>query len=199
MPVGERPSSTAGLRNATRTGKLILYDAAESVPAMASARTSGKRKQAERRTQVSNRQRLFRIHGREVAEFCDRLLEGLGVPDRAPSVAFVSRRAIQRLNCGYRGNDYPTDVLSFPCSANLEPERSFLGEIVIAPEVAAAQAVRWGTTLQDEMRTLLAHGLLHLLGFNHETDGGLMLRKQRRLLCGRRGVQAGVLAEPRGE
>ena len=166
---------------------------------MALARTSGKRKRLTRRTQVSNRQRMFRIHGREVADFCDGLLEALDVADRAPSVAFVSRRVIQGLNRRYRGKDYPTDVLSFSCSAALEAERPFLGEIVIAPEVAAEQAVRWGTNLQDEMRTLLVHGLLHLLGFDHETDGGRMRRQQRRLLRGPAGVPAGILAEPRGE
>jgi probable rRNA maturation factor len=166
---------------------------------MPSARSSAKRQRVSRRTQVSNRQRRFRIHCREVADFCDRLLDALDEPERAPSVAFVSRRVIQGLNRRFRGKDYPTDVLSFSCADALESERFFLGEIVVAPEVAAAQAVRWRKTLQDEMRMLLAHGLLHLLGFDHERDDGRMLRVQRRLLHGRTGVQAGVMAEPRGE
>jgi probable rRNA maturation factor len=165
---------------------------------MALAKTSGERKRTERRTQVSNHQRLFKIHEREVADFCDGLLDALGVADRVPSVAFVSRRVIQRLNLRYRDRDYPTDVLSFSFPVELETERAFLGEIVIAPQVAAAQAARWGKSLQDEMRSLLTHGLLHLLGFDHETDGGRMLRTQRRLLRGPAGRHAGLLAEPRG-
>jgi probable rRNA maturation factor len=74
-----------------------------------------------------------------------------------------------------------------------------LGEIVIAPEVAWRQARRWHTQLDRELRRLLTHGILHLLGCDHETDAGEMNRLQRRLLRRRVLSQAFPMAIPRGE
>ena len=86
------------------------------------------------------------------------------------------------MNRQYRGRDYATDVLSFAYPGETVEGAPFLGEVVIAPEVACCQAQRWHVRPEREMRKLLAHGILHLLGYDHETDKGEMIRLQRRLL-----------------
>jgi probable rRNA maturation factor len=108
------------------------------------------------------------------------------------SVALVSDRRIRALNRSYRGKDYATDVLSFPARApkarrQLAPSpkplaRSpFLGEIVIARGVARRQAREAEHSEQTELRILALHGLLHLLGYDHERDDGRMRRVEQRL------------------
>jgi probable rRNA maturation factor len=91
-------------------------------------------------------------------------------------VALVSDARVRQLNARYRGKDAPTDVLSF---AGDEP--GFLGEVVIASGVARRQARRAGHPVQVELRILGLHGLLHLLGYDHERDDGRMARIERRL------------------
>jgi probable rRNA maturation factor len=91
-------------------------------------------------------------------------------------VALVSDARVQRLNARYRAKDTPTDVLSFAAE-----EPGFLGEIVIASGVARRQARAAGHPVQVELRVLALHGLLHLLGYDHERDDGRMARVERRL------------------
>ncbi len=87
-----------------------------------------------------------------------------------------------RLNRAFRGVDRATDVLSFPTCAR-PPGRpdDALGDVVIAAGVAARQAVSAGHALRTELRVLALHGLLHLLGYDHEHDDGVMARTERRL------------------
>ena len=92
------------------------------------------------------------------------------------SVAIVSDRRMRALNRQFRGKDMVTDVLSFPSE-----DRGFLGDIVIAAGVAARQAKDAGHSVQTELRVLSLHGLLHLLGYDHETDDGQMARAEARL------------------
>jgi probable rRNA maturation factor len=94
------------------------------------------------------------------------------------SLAFVSDAAIRALNRRHRRNDAPTDVLSFPAD-----EPGFLGDIVIAEGVARRQARRAGHGFGVEARVLALHGLLHLLGYDHEheADGGRMRAAEARL------------------
>jgi probable rRNA maturation factor len=91
------------------------------------------------------------------------------------------------LNKTWRKRDRPTDVLSFPSFEAAECRAAarrgeFLGDLVIDVPYAARQARRRGHVLGREVQILLAHGLLHLLGYDHETDGGTMFRRQRRIL-----------------
>ena len=95
-------------------------------------------------------------------------------------MAIVSDARIRRLNQRYRGDDRPTDVLSFPAGAGPAPE-PFLGDIVIARGVARRQAQHAGHSESVELRVLALHGLLHLLGYDHDRDGGAMARVERRL------------------
>ena len=91
-------------------------------------------------------------------------------------VALVSDRRMRALNRQFRGKDYATDVLSFPSD-----DRGFLGDIVIAEGVAKRQAKEHGHSLKIELQTLALHGLLHLLGYDHETDDGRMAWAEARL------------------
>ncbi|MEG0071619.1 MAG: rRNA maturation RNase YbeY [Raoultibacter sp.] len=95
------------------------------------------------------------------------------------SISFVDNEAIAKLNEEYRGKKGPTDVLSFECDgamddleASLQVEAPVfeLGDVVIAPDVAAAQTAEFGTTFEEEISLLLVHGLLHLCGYDHIED-----------------------------
>jgi probable rRNA maturation factor len=99
------------------------------------------------------------------------------------SIAIVSDTQVQRLNRRFRGVDKPTDVLSFPGSEPRvpSPESRVLGDIVIARGVARRQAREAGHSELTEWRVLALHGLLHLIGYDHEGDDGRMRREERRL------------------
>jgi probable rRNA maturation factor len=111
------------------------------------------------------------------------------------SVALVSDRRVRALNRAYRRKDSVTDVLSFPAADHVQTGRAsagranlqsrvpdpLLGDIVIARGVANRQAHAAGHSEQTELRVLALHGLLHLLGYDHERDDGQMMRLERRL------------------
>ena len=94
------------------------------------------------------------------------------------SVVVVSDSRMRDFNRKYAGKDYPTDVLSFPCADDPGMDEGYLGDIIISAERAAAQAVNG---LENEMKILVLHGLLHLMGYDHETDDGEMMRLQESL------------------
>jgi probable rRNA maturation factor len=102
------------------------------------------------------------------------------------SILLCGDARMRTLNRRFRRVDRATDVLSFPSvkeSSSLpSSSSSFLGDLVIDVPYAARQARRRGHPLSREVRILLAHGLLHLLGYDHETDDGTMFRLQRRLI-----------------
>jgi probable rRNA maturation factor len=110
------------------------------------------------------------------------LLRALGQPDSALSIVFVSAQEMRGLNQKYRGKDYATDVLSFSYTGEIIGNTPLLGEIIISPEIAYRNAARYRTSLERELRKLLAHGMLHLLGYDHEVDRGLMNRLQAKLM-----------------
>jgi probable rRNA maturation factor len=105
----------------------------------------------------------------------------------AVTIALVSDAAMRRLNRRFRHKDYATDVLSFP------GEAPALGDIAIAMGVARRQARAHGHTLAVEVRLLALHGLLHLLGYDHDEDGGQMRRVEDRLRR-RSGLPRGLVA-----
>lgn len=112
------------------------------------------------------------------------------------TVALVSDRRMRVLNRAFRGKDYATDVLSFPMGTG---GGDGLGDIVIAAGVAARQAREHGHAAGTEIRLLALHGLLHLLGYDHEDpdDRGLMARTEARLRA-RAGLPSGVIARASG-
>jgi probable rRNA maturation factor len=83
-------------------------------------------------------------------------------------------RELRRLNRDFLGKDYPTDVLSFPSAA---PD-GLLGEIAISGQRAREQAASYGHSIDDEICILMLHGVLHLMGMDHETDRGQMARAE---------------------
>jgi probable rRNA maturation factor len=97
------------------------------------------------------------------------------------SVVFVGRARMRQINSEYRGKDYATDVLSFAYHESTD-ELPFLGEIVVAPDVARENAEQWSGAPEKEVRKLILHGLLHLAGYDHETDQGEMNRLQAKLM-----------------
>lgn len=104
------------------------------------------------------------------------------------SVALVDTGEIARLNAAYRGIEGPTDVLAFGCDEPVpvdSDEPIAIGDVVIAPEVAQAQATELGTTVEAELDLLLVHGVLHLLGYEHESDedAAAMQARERAVLA----------------
>jgi probable rRNA maturation factor len=89
------------------------------------------------------------------------------------SIILVDNSYIQELNLTYRGYDSPTDVLSFNLQDNItdEDEDRILGDVVVSVEKAEEQAKTYGHTLRQEIAFLSVHGILHLLGYDHETAG----------------------------
>ena len=112
----------------------------------------------------------------EVRSCCDAVLAHLGVTRPCMvSVSFVSDERIRELNAEWRGQDRPTDVISLECERPDDPalapeEPCELGDVVLAPDYIARQAAAFKTTVADETRLLLSHGVLHLLGYDHLSD-----------------------------
>jgi len=97
----------------------------------------------------------------------------------AVDVLLADDRTLRRLNRDFRGKDKATDVLSFPAAEEVGGE--FAGDLAISLQTAARQAREQGHSLRDEVRVLLLHGLLHLSGMDHETDGGEMAAREAAL------------------
>ncbi len=116
------------------------------------------------------------------------VLEREDVPDIAElSVAIVGLEEMANLNERYRGIAGATDVLSFGCDDPCVVEGDepiTLGDVIVAPEVAEQQASEYGHTVEEELNLLLVHGILHLLGYEHEADGDaeIMQARERTLL-----------------
>lgn len=138
-----------------------------------------------------------RVDRRMLAKDARTLLALVGLPRTELSVMLCDDATIRPLNEEWRGKDAATDVLSFPQEEAESPgvfavPPMILGDIVISTETAARQAEERGHDLETEVRVLLAHGLLHLVGHDHEDDEDLaaaMGEEERRLL-GALGVDA---------
>jgi probable rRNA maturation factor len=108
----------------------------------------------------------------------------IGLPYPPAAVCFITDREMKRLNTTYRKKRKTTDVLSFPSEGRRKPKSlkgaaaslrgEFLGDIAISPTVARRNAKQFGRTMAEEIRILLLHGILHLMGYDHESDRGEM-------------------------
>ncbi len=112
-----------------------------------------------------------------LSEVTKRVARGRGVV-----CLITDDRELRRLNRQFRGKNRATDVLSFPSAdvGNGGASGQYLGEIAISIDRAAEQAAECGHSLADELRILMLHGLLHLSGFDHESDSGEMARAESR-------------------
>ncbi len=131
---------------------------------------------------VFNRQRKISIPLKSLRAFSRRLSRELGLGREPFDVTLVDDAEIQRLNAVFRGTRKPTDVLSFPWQdgeqevpgARGENLSDFLGDVIISVETARRNARMEGHSLPREIQQLMLHGLLHLLGYDHERDRGEM-------------------------
>ena len=108
------------------------------------------------------------------------------------AVAIISDSDIRHLNQTYRRKNHATDVLSFPARPN---SAGVLGDLAIARGVAARQAREFEHSVRVELRILALHGLLHLLGYDHETDHGEMARLEARVRR-KMGLPSGLIGRP---
>lgn len=128
------------------------------------------------RVTVLNLQKNVEIDTRSVLAFAQKLPgKATNAETDTFSVAFVTDDSMRRTNWSFRGKDSTTDVLSFPHEPDdFDPDKNNLGDIVISADQAAKQAAGNGLTLENEIKQLILHGVLHLCGYDHETDNGEM-------------------------
>lgn len=127
---------------------------------------------------LQNPNRYPEAQARPLRPWLERLVDELAPRAESLGVRFAGDREVRRWNRELRGKDRPTDVLSFPG----DPEDAgHLGDILISVPAARRQAEEAGHGVDRELRVLLLHGILHCLGYDHETDQGEMERLERRL------------------
>ncbi len=119
---------------------------------------------------IVSRSRARGVRAAAVRADARRLLARLGEADAELTVSLVDDSTIHELNRDYRGKDRPTDVLAFAMREGRRApgDETVLGDVVISLDTAARQAQGRGVSTADEVRTLLIHGILHLLGYDHE-------------------------------
>jgi probable rRNA maturation factor len=145
--------------------------------------------------EIENRQRAVRVEMRALVAFTNRVKLELGLGQESVAIRLINDREMARLNETYRDKKGPTDVLSFPSHESRRPSHlrqrlkkvrdAQLGDIALSPVMAKRNAKQYGRKLTEELQILILHGILHLLGYDHETDRGEMeqveLRLRRRL------------------
>ena len=143
--------------------------------------------------EILRRPRVRRVAAAPLAAFVRRLAAAAPATDASEvTILLAGDVEVRRLNARFREKDAATDVLSFPAENGALPDGSRpLGEIAISVPQAERQAAAAGHSLARELRVLVLHGYLHLLGYDHEVDDGTMMRLQARL------VRALLPARPR--
>lgn len=143
---------------------------------------------------ILNQQNEVRVARRPLESFLRRVKRELGLRQLDVTICLVSVKAMARLNQTFRKKKGPTDVLSFPTIVRRRPVRlprrlhgkdletsEYLGDIAISPATARRYAKNNRRRLASELRVLILHGVLHLLGYDHETDRGEMDEMEQRL------------------
>jgi len=131
------------------------------------------------------------LRQRSITNFA-RLLERDVAKGRAFDTLITGDAELRRLNSNFRGKDYATDVLSFPSGE----DGTFLGDIAISLGRARAQAREFGHPIEHEVQILMLHGVLHLMGYDHESDTGAMARAEKRWR-GKLGLPNGLIERVR--
>lgn len=131
---------------------------------------------------IVNRQRRVPVAVQPLQQFYERVRCELGFAAESVTIQLISDENMAHLNETFRKKRGPTDVLSFPANG-AKPKRNdaYIGDIAISPETARRNARRFSRSLPVEMRLLILHGMIHLAGFDHESDDGEMDRLERRL------------------
>lgn len=131
--------------------------------------------------EVVSRQRHRKIDLRTWEHFAAKALRAIGTDQKSATIAFVSSRQMRQLNKRFRGIDKSTDVLSFPDDSDFGDRNANLGDIAVAVDQAETQARQNSLKFEQEIAQLILHGLLHLCGYDHDTDNGEMNRLELRL------------------
>jgi probable rRNA maturation factor len=121
---------------------------------------------------------------RALKKIAQAVLDLVGQAEAELSLALIGNTEMQKLTAKYRRKDYPTDVLSFPIEETLPPVHPVLGDVIISVQMARQQAKERGRTTEEEMVTLLIHGIVHLLGYDHERsakDARVMKRLENKI------------------
>jgi probable rRNA maturation factor len=130
-----------------------------------------------------------KLSSRKLRKIAQKILEIVERDQAELCLVLVGNREIRELNAKFRKKDYPTDVLSFQAGYELPSGMRLLGDVVISVEKAKEQAEQRGRTLDEEMVALLIHGVVHLLGYDHERSRkdarimGAVEGKIRQALC----------------
>jgi len=135
--------------------------------------------------EVTRRGAGKKFPARQLKKIASAILDCVGQGDAELSLALIGDSEMQRLNSKYRNKDYPTDVLSFPVEGGLPHTVRLLGDVIISADKAAAQAKEGRRSLDEEMVTLLIHGVVHLMGYDHERsakDAKIMTRLEKKIL-----------------
>lgn len=134
-------------------------------------------------TEIINNQRKIRLDRGVLHNFTEAAVGRIEeAADKSVTVALISDRRMRALNKEFRAKNKTTDVLSFPFEADeFNAEEDFLGDIVISVEQAQRQAAENDLDLETELKQLILHGILHLCGYDHETDTGEMNRRELEL------------------
>src|SRR5262245_1853470 len=122
--------------------------------------------------------------GRKLKQIAQKVLEVVEEGQSELCLVLIGNAEIRKLNAKVRKKDYPTDVLSFPAGDRLPEGEPILGDVVISVEKAKAQSRERRRTLNEEMVTLLIHGIVHLLGYDHERsskDARIMERLEKKI------------------
>ncbi len=125
-------------------------------------------------------QRKWQIESERLSRFTQKAWKAIGLTgiqqanETEVTLVFLSLKQMQQYNKDYRKKNYPTDVLSFPVNETDEENRLYLGDILISIDKASENAKASGHPVDKELEILVLHGILHLMGYDHETDRGQM-------------------------
>ena len=131
--------------------------------------------------QIRNKQKIIKIDKRRIRRTALKILKILDCADKEISLSFVDDENIKQLNKQYLGKDKATNVISFSLRegeySNINPQ--ILGDIIISVETAQRDAIKENLTVTQELEFLIIHGILHLLGYNHENTTKKETNKMR--------------------
>jgi probable rRNA maturation factor len=143
---------------------------------------------------INNRQRKIKVDIKKLHTQAQKMLSVLGYSDFDLSVLLTTNKSIQKLNKTFRNKDKATDILSFPFHPDLKQGQKIkvtssndknLGDIIISLERVQKDATeKWDRSFEHHLAALFAHGIAHLVGYNHHTDAEYeeMLKLEKRLL-----------------
>ena len=138
--------------------------------------------------QISSQQRIPRVKNRTIKQKLTKVLKDLACHEKELSILFTDNESIARLNDRYLGRKGPTNVLAFPMSGGPEPEfeSAMLGDVVISVDTAINESKDLDEPLEYIIDRLIIHGILHLLGYDHEkseAEARRMEKEEERLMA----------------